>query len=156
MCVDPEDPMFWEEKFGNFNLARFGEGELSQPPKRVRPVKPLGGDIRAMLELIECKEVPTQDVRPRKLAHAITDLETQSKMALGRKCEGTWCGACFRLEEDEDFPIQVPINDGRSAVLVNVKDERMKVDSRLPEMVTIWLCASNVKDVISTTSRAKT
>jgi hypothetical protein len=39
-----------------------------------------------------------------------------------QKCEGTWCGACFRSEEDEGFRIRVPVNDGGPAVLVNVKD----------------------------------
>ncbi len=31
MFSDPEDPLSWEEKFGNFNLAKFGEGERTRP-----------------------------------------------------------------------------------------------------------------------------
>jgi hypothetical protein len=37
------------------------------------------------------------------------------------KCEGSWCGSCLRSGEDDGFPIQVPINDGGQAVLIDVK-----------------------------------
>jgi hypothetical protein len=31
--------------------------------------------------------------------------------ALG-KCEGSWCGACFREEEEDKILIRIPINNG--------------------------------------------
>jgi hypothetical protein len=34
-----------------------------------------------------------------------------------------WCGSCLTSDEDDGFPIRVPIDDGGQAVLVNVKDE---------------------------------
>jgi hypothetical protein len=40
-----------------------------------------------------------------------------------KKCRGVWCGSCFESNNEDGFPIRVPINDGTEAVLVNVQDE---------------------------------
>jgi hypothetical protein len=46
-----------------------------------------------------------------------------SKRGHWEKCEGVWCGPCFQLDEEDGFPIGVPINDGGEAVLANALDE---------------------------------
>jgi hypothetical protein len=58
MNADPEDPLSSEEKFGNFNLSKFGESEPTRPPARVRPVKRLQEDVRAMMLLTESEDAP--------------------------------------------------------------------------------------------------
>ena len=42
---DLEDPLLWEENFGNFNLARFDSADLMSPPLKVAPVKRLKDDL---------------------------------------------------------------------------------------------------------------
>ena len=71
MFDDPEDPLSWEEKFGNFNLSQFGESELTRAPVRVRPVKRLKADVQAMMVLTKSEDPPAWSVRPGKRANAI-------------------------------------------------------------------------------------
>ena len=59
---DPEDPLSWEEKFGNFNLSQFGERELTRAPVRVRPVKRLKADVQAMMVLTKSEDPPARSV----------------------------------------------------------------------------------------------
>jgi hypothetical protein len=71
MFSDLEDPISWKEKFGNLNFVKFGEGELTRPPRKVRPVKHLEADVRVMLLLTANKDAPHRDGRPGKRAHAV-------------------------------------------------------------------------------------
>jgi hypothetical protein len=66
MFMDPEDPLSWEEKFGNFNMVRFGEDELTRPPALVRPVRRLRADVLAMMVLTSSEDAPHRSVRPGK------------------------------------------------------------------------------------------
>jgi hypothetical protein len=87
MFLDPEDPLSWEEKFGNFNLSRFGEDGTTQPPSMVRPVKRLRADIKAMMELTESEDAPRRPVRPGKVANAIYGFGDASKDGFGVSIE---------------------------------------------------------------------
>jgi hypothetical protein len=100
MFSDPEDPLSWEEKFGNFNLAKFGEDELTRPPTRVRPVKRLEADVRALLLLTQSEDPPSRPVRPGKRANVTYGFGDASKDGFGASVEiqnkgvvhrsGTW------------------------------------------------------------------
>jgi hypothetical protein len=58
-----------------------------------------------------------------------------------RKCSGVWCGACYLSDEEDGFPIRVPINDDGEAVLVNVKDEGRFTHARNGDyLVTRFQC----------------
>jgi hypothetical protein len=46
-----------------------------------------------------------------------------SRQGHWEKCKGVWCGSCFLSDEEDGFPIRVPINDGGEAVLIDVQDE---------------------------------
>jgi hypothetical protein len=83
MFSDPEDPISWEEKFGNFNFVKFGEGELTRPPRKVRPVKRLEADVRGMLLLTASKDTPHRDVRTGKRAQAIYGFGDASQDGFG-------------------------------------------------------------------------
>jgi hypothetical protein len=83
MYNDPEDPLSWAEKFGNFNLSRLGEQELDQAPLRVRPVKRLKKDVLAMLDLTNSEKPPQRSVRPGKLANAVYGFGNTSKDGFG-------------------------------------------------------------------------
>jgi hypothetical protein len=96
MFEDPEDPLSWEEKFGNFNLEKFGESESTRPPKRVRPVKRLSWDIQAMLELTDSEDAPKRSVRPGKLAHAIYGFGDASQDGFGASIEIAGKGIVWR------------------------------------------------------------
>lgn len=61
-----------------------------------------------------------------------------AKQGHWEKCEGSWCGSCFKEEEDCQFPIQIPINDGGQAVLDDVKDEGMFLMARNGEYHNTW------------------
>jgi hypothetical protein len=97
MYADPEDPLSWGEKFGNFNLSRLEKenGDI-QPPKRVCPVKRLGFDLKAMLLLTESEEAPRRDVRPGKVAHAIYGFGDASKDGFGASIEIEGKGIVWR------------------------------------------------------------
>jgi hypothetical protein len=79
MHSDPEDPLAWDDKFGNFNLSRFGDKELEQPPSKVHPVKRLEIDLTTMLLLTESEDAPRRNVRPGQSAHAIYGFGNASK-----------------------------------------------------------------------------
>jgi hypothetical protein len=88
MFLDPEDPLSWEEKFGNNNLSRFGDDSvLTCPPVRVRPVKRLEADVRALLELTSSEDPPHRSVRPGQQAHAIYGFGDASKDGFGVSVE---------------------------------------------------------------------
>jgi hypothetical protein len=96
MCSDPEDPVSWEEKFGNFNLARFYDEDQSQPPKRVRPVKRLKDDIRALMALTTNEEPSRRNARPGKRANAIYGFGDASKDGFGASIEIEGRGVVWR------------------------------------------------------------
>jgi hypothetical protein len=96
MFSDPEDPLSWEEKFGNFNLSQFGESELSAPPLRVRPVKRLAADVEAMLKLTESEDPPSRPVRPGRRAHAVYGFGDASKDGFGASIEIEGKGIVWR------------------------------------------------------------
>jgi hypothetical protein len=96
MFADPEDPLSWEEKFGNFNLSQFGESELVRPPVRVRPVKRLKADVRAMMVLTRSEEPPSRSVRPGKRATAIYGFGDASKDGFGASFEIEGVGLVWR------------------------------------------------------------
>jgi hypothetical protein len=87
MNADPEDPHSWEEKFGNFNLSKFGESEPTRPPARVRPVKRLQEDVWAMMLLTESEDAPPRSVWPGQRAHAICGIGDASKDRFGASLE---------------------------------------------------------------------
>jgi hypothetical protein len=84
---DLEDPLSWEEKFGNFNLSRFGADGPSQPPPKIAPVKPLRSDLLALHELADYPEPPRRRVRLGKSAHAIYGFGDASKDGFGASIE---------------------------------------------------------------------
>jgi hypothetical protein len=94
--MDPEDPLSWEEKFGNFNMVRFGEDELTRPPVLVRPVRRLRVDVLAMMELTSSKDAPRRSVRPGKRAHAIYGFGDASKDGFGASIEVEGKGVVWR------------------------------------------------------------
>jgi hypothetical protein len=96
MLSDPEYPISWEEKFGNFNLAQFGDTELAEPPKRLRPTMRLKFDILAMMELTSSEEGPRRLARPAKLAHAIYGFGDASKEGFGVSIEIQGRGVVWR------------------------------------------------------------
>jgi hypothetical protein len=111
MFGDPEDPLSWEEKFGNFNVAKFGESEQTRPPARVRPVKRLKKDVQAMMLLTESEDPPAREVRPGLRAQAIYGFGDASKDGFGASVEiegqgvvwrsGTW--SLSMREESSNF-----------------------------------------------------
>jgi hypothetical protein len=96
MFEDPEDPLSWEEKFGNFNLVKFDEDILTRPSHRVRPVKRLAEDVRAMKELTQTEEAPRRSVRPGKKANAIYGFGDASKDGFGASIEIEGKGIVWR------------------------------------------------------------
>jgi hypothetical protein len=111
MFGDPEDPLSWEEKFGNFNMAKFGESELTRPPVRVRPVKRLKKDVQAMMLLTKSKDPPPREVHPGFCAQAVYGFRDASKDGFGASVEieakgvvwrsGTW--SLSTREESSNF-----------------------------------------------------
>jgi hypothetical protein len=96
MYSDPEDPLSWEEKFGNFNLSRFDGEDQDQPPKHVRPVKRLTGDLKALIALTQSTEPPQCNVRPGRRANAIYGFGGASKDGLGASLEIEGKGVMWR------------------------------------------------------------
>jgi hypothetical protein len=96
MNADPEDPLPWEEKFSNFYLSKFGESEPTRPPARVRPVKRLQEDVRAMMLLTESEDAPPRSVRPGQRAHAIYGFGDASKDGFGASLEAEGMGVVCR------------------------------------------------------------
>jgi hypothetical protein len=96
MCSDPEDPLAWEEKFRNFNLTHFGDSELAEAPNRVRLVKILETDVKAMRLLTESENAPSRDVRPGRLAHAIYGFGDASQDGFGASIEIKGKGVVWR------------------------------------------------------------
>jgi hypothetical protein len=100
MFADPEDPLSWEEKFGNYNLSKFGPEGIDHPPTRVRSVKRLKDDVHAMMEFTDSDSAPHRLARPGKRAHAIYGFGDASKDGFGASLEiqdkgivwrsGTW------------------------------------------------------------------
>jgi hypothetical protein len=96
MFLDPEDPLSWEEKFGDFNLSQFGENELTFPHARVRPVKRLAADVDALLKLTESEDAPSRPVRPGHRAHAVYGFGDASKDGFGASIEFEGKGIVWR------------------------------------------------------------
>jgi hypothetical protein len=93
---DLEDPLSWEEKFGNFNLARFGSGELLGPPPKVAPVKRLEGDLQALHELTQSERPPRRMARLGKFARAICGFGDACKDGFGASVEVVSQGVIWR------------------------------------------------------------
>jgi hypothetical protein len=105
---DMEDPISWEEKFGNFNLSRFGEDGRSAPPPKVRPVRRLKEDLRAMHELTDYDEPPRRRVRLGKFARAIYGFGDASKDGFGASIDivgkgVVWRSGVWNLSIREEF-----------------------------------------------------
>lgn len=80
---DLEDPLSWEEKFGNFNLARFDSDDIMRPPLKVAPVKRLKDDLYALHELTHHEKPPRRLVRLGKFARAVYGFGDASKDGFG-------------------------------------------------------------------------
>jgi hypothetical protein len=111
MFSDAEDPLSWEEKFGNFNLTQFNDCKMTRPPSRVLPVKRLKGDVLCMRILTESEEASDQSVRPGKRAQAIYGFGDAREYGFGVsiEIEGkgiVWCSGTWSLsmrEESSNF-----------------------------------------------------
>jgi hypothetical protein len=93
---DMEDPLSWEEKFGNFNLSRFGEGGMDAPPPKVRPVKRLKDDLKALHELTDFEEPPRRKARLGKAARAVCGFGDASKDGFGASIDIDGKGVVWR------------------------------------------------------------
>jgi hypothetical protein len=93
---DMEDPLSWEEKFGNFNLSRFGEGGMDAPPPKVRPVKRLKDDLKALHELTDFEEPPRRKARLGKAARAMCGFGDASKDGFGASIDIDGKGVVWR------------------------------------------------------------
>jgi hypothetical protein len=93
---DLEDPLSWEEKFGNFNLARFDDGEDLGPPLKVAPVKRLKDDLRALHALTHHEKPPRRMARLGKFARAVYGFGDASKDGFGASIEVLNHGVIWR------------------------------------------------------------
>jgi hypothetical protein len=90
-------------------------------------VCPSVGTVRGGIEVRpELKEFSGGCLRCGKLVTTLRGIfyaNFWSKRGHWGKCKGIWCGSCFLSNEDDGFPIRVPINDGGQTVLQNVLDD---------------------------------